>query len=113
MEMRQCPINTPNYKGVIPQTYDEACEVCGGTGDTGCLLEETGGEQAAGMGIFSVRMMPPEAAPKGVPVLVAGGIAMKKTGGDWFTGMDNENFTRKLEWEPKWWAAIPQQNDIT
>ena len=55
--------------------------------------------------------MPPENAPKGCPVLVAGGIAMRKTGGEWFSGMCEPAFSRRLEWEPKWWAAIPQQND--
>jgi hypothetical protein len=54
---------------------------------------------------------PPETAPKGAPVLVAGGIAMLKTGGVWFSGMTDEPFTRPLNWTPTWWAAIPQQND--
>ena len=54
---------------------------------------------------------PPRTAPEGAPVLIAGGIAMKKTGGKWFSGMSDEPFTRELNWEPKWWAAIPQKND--
>lgn len=54
--------------------------------------------------------MSPESAPKGVPVLVAGGIAMKKTGGEWYSGMDDVPFSRKLNWQPEWWAHIPQQN---
>ena len=37
--------------------------------------------------VVELRQMPPEIAPKGVPVLIAGGIAMKKTGGKWFSGM--------------------------
>lgn len=61
--------------------------------------------------IYPLRQMPPEIAPKGVPVLVAGGIAMKKTGGEWFTGMDGFAFERKLNWEPEWWACIPQGNE--
>jgi hypothetical protein len=55
--------------------------------------------------------MPPDCAPKGVPVLVAGGIAMRKTGGEWFSGMCDPAFSRALNWQPKWWAPIPQQND--
>jgi len=58
-----------------------------------------------------VHRLPADTAPKGVPVLVAGGIAMRKTGGGWFTGMEEPAFTRELNWEPKWWAFIPQQND--
>lgn len=43
----------------------------------------------------------------GVPVIVSGGIAMRKTGGEWFTGMEEPLFQRPLEWEPKWWMKIP------
>ena len=54
---------------------------------------------------------PPHTAPKGAPVLVAGGVAMLKTDGLWYSGMTDEPFTRPCIWEPKWWAEIPQQND--
>ncbi|EFL88333.1 hypothetical protein [Ahrensia sp. R2A130] len=36
---------------------------------------------------------------------------MKRTGGEWFTGMDDEPFTRKIEWEVTHWACIPQNFD--
>lgn len=52
-----------------------------------------------------------ELPPKGVPVLVAGGIAMRKTGDEWFTGMEEPLFQRPLEWTPKWWAKIPNENN--
>ena len=45
--------------------------------------------------------------PKGVPVIVCGGTAMLKTGGEWFTGMEEPLFQRRIEWEPLWWAPIP------
>lgn len=61
--------------------------------------------------IYELRQMPVDICPKGVPVLVAGGIAMLKTGGIWVTGMDDKPFTRELNWTPKWWANIPQQNE--
>ena len=61
--------------------------------------------------IYSLRQMPISSCPKGVPVLVAGGIAMLKTGGVWFSGMTDKPFTRELNWMPEWWAAIPQEND--
>lgn len=48
--------------------------------------------------------------PKGVPVIVAGGIAMLKTGDEWFTGMEEPLFQRRLEWTPKWWMKIPESN---
>lgn len=48
--------------------------------------------------------------PKGVPVIVAGGVAMLKTGGEWFTGMEEPLFQRSLEWSPMWWAPIPGDN---
>lgn len=54
---------------------------------------------------------PPETAPKGAPVLVAGGIAMRKTGDEWYSGMCEPPFSRRLEWQPQWWAVIPQQNE--
>lgn len=60
--------------------------------------------------IYKLRQMPPDIAPNGAPVLVAGGIAMKKTGGEWYSGMCDPPFSRRLDWEPEWWAAIPQQN---
>jgi len=50
---------------------------------------------------------PPDIAPKGVPVLVAGGVAMKKTGGQWFTGLEEPLFQRPIEWKVTWWAPIP------
>lgn len=65
-------------------------------------------ELEAGVGMITP--LPPECAPKGIPVLVAGGIAMKKTGGQWFTGMAEPAFERPIEWEVKWWSPIPQQN---
>jgi hypothetical protein len=61
--------------------------------------------------IYRLRQMPPEIAPKGVPVLICGGIAMKKTGGEWFSGMSDEPFTRKLNWFPEWWSSIPNGNE--
>lgn len=48
--------------------------------------------------------------PDGVPVIVAGGTAMRKTGGEWFTGMEEPLFQRPLQWEPLWWAPIPGDN---
>jgi hypothetical protein len=57
--------------------------------------------------------MSPECAPKGVPVLVSGGIAMKKTGGQWFTGMEDPAFERPIQWEVKWWARIPQASELS
>ncbi len=61
--------------------------------------------------IYQLRQMPIDICPKGVPVLVAGGIAMLKTGGVWVTGMSDEPFTREMNWTPKWWSVIPQGND--
>lgn len=46
--------------------------------------------------------------PKGVPVIVTGGVAVMKTGGEWFTGMEDPIYQRPLEWTPEWWAYIPQ-----
>ena len=63
-------------------------------------------EREAGSG-----RQPIETAPKGVPVLVAGGIAMQKTGGEWFTGMEEPRYERQLQWQPKWWMPIPADND--
>lgn len=45
--------------------------------------------------------------PNGVLVVVAGGVARRKTGGEWFSGING----RKLNWEPKWWIPIPGDND--
>lgn len=61
--------------------------------------------------IYPLRQMPVDICPKGVPVLVAGGVAMLKTGGVWVSGMGDEPFTRELNWTPEWWAGIPQGND--
>lgn len=59
--------------------------------------------------VIILKKMPPDEAPEGEPVLVAGGVAVKK-GDKWFSGMSDEPFTRVLKWAPKWWSAIPQQN---
>lgn len=53
-----------------------------------------------------------ELPPKGVPVIVAGGTAMLKTGGVWFSGMAAPLFTRPLAWTPQWWARIPNDNAV-
>jgi len=63
-----------------------------------------------GRNYLSLALLPPDSAPKGVPVLVAGGIAMKKTGGEWFSGMCEPAFSRPIIWDVQWWAVIPQQN---
>lgn len=55
---------------------------------------------------------PIETAPKGIPVIVAGGIAMQKTGGEWFTGMEDPRYERPLQWPPKWWMPIPTDTEI-
>jgi len=48
-----------------------------------------------------------EEPPNGVPVIVCGGIAVRKTGGEWFTGMEDPRYERELGWTPSWWAHIP------
>ena len=50
---------------------------------------------------------PIETAPKGIPVLVEGGLAMRKTGDDWYSGMESPLYQRPLQWQPKWWQPIP------
>tara|TARA_R110002072_G_scaffold100778_9_gene222061 strand:+ start:6218 stop:6427 length:210 start_codon:yes stop_codon:yes gene_type:complete len=50
---------------------------------------------------------PIETAPKGVPVLVAGGLAMQKTGGEWFSGMEEPLYRRMLQWTPTHWMPLP------
>jgi len=32
--------------------------------------------------------------------------------GVWFSGMTEPLFKRPLTWDPKWWARIPQDNDL-
>jgi hypothetical protein len=49
--------------------------------------------------------------PKGVTVIVAGGPAMLKTGGEWFSGIEEPMFTRTLQCTPEWWAYFPTDND--
>lgn len=44
---------------------------------------------------------------KGVPVFVAGGVACMKTGGDWYSGMDQPPYSRKMQWEPEYWMPMP------
>lgn len=44
--------------------------------------------------------------PRGVLVVVAGGVAKYLAGGDWRSGLTG----RLLSWEPKWWAPIPGDN---
>lgn len=53
----------------------------------------------------------PETTPKGIPVLVDGGVAMKKTGGEWFTGMEEPMFQRPLQWEPTFWIPLDAFNE--
>jgi hypothetical protein len=60
---------------------------------------------------LQLERFPPETAPKGVAVLIAGGVGMRKTGNEWFSGMSNPPFSRPLEWQPKWWAYIPNDNE--
>jgi hypothetical protein len=50
-------------------------------------------------------------APKGIPVIVAGGVAMQKTGGQWFSGMEEPLYQRQLEWIPTWWMPIPSDSE--
>ena len=54
------------------------------------------------------KWLPASEAPKGVPLIVEGGIAMKKTGDEWFTGMHEPQYTRKIQWEVKWFQFFPQ-----
>lgn len=60
----------------------------------------------------SIKIVPTaeEMPPKGVPVIVAGGLAMLKTGDEWFSGMEEPLYQRPLEWTPRWWMEIPSQN---
>jgi len=52
-----------------------------------------------------------ESAPKGVPVIVHGGLAMKKTGGVWVTGMEEPLYQRELGWDPECWMHLPRPNN--
>ena len=54
------------------------------------------------------RWRPENEAPKGVPVIVRGGIAMKKTSGEWFSGMEDPLYQRPLQWKPDCWMFIPE-----
>lgn len=49
---------------------------------------------------------PIETAPKGMPVIVNGGMAIQKTGNEWYTCMTTEG--RKLEWNPTHWMLLPE-----
>ena len=51
---------------------------------------------------------PENEAPKGVPVIVRGGLAMKKTGGEWFSGMEEPLYQRSLQWKPDCWMPLPE-----
>lgn len=55
-------------------------------------------------GMISVKDRLPE---NGVPVIVSGGLAMRKTGGEWFTGMEEPLYMRKIEWEVTHWMPLP------
>lgn len=48
--------------------------------------------------------------PKGLEVIVAGGTAMLKNDGNWYSGFEEPYFERQLEWTPKWWAHFPIEN---
>ncbi|MEM8636138.1 MAG: hypothetical protein AAGF33_14285 [Pseudomonadota bacterium] len=50
--------------------------------------------------------------PVFTPVIVAGGIAMLRSGDRWFSGLLEPVWEIPLNWEPKWWAEIPTENDI-
>lgn len=50
---------------------------------------------------------PIETAPKGIPVLVEGGLAMQKTGGLWYSGMEEPLYARQLSWKPTHWQPLP------
>jgi hypothetical protein len=60
---------------------------------------------------ITITQHPAGTAPLNCPVLVAGGVALKRSDGKWVTGMSDQPFTKELNWEPQWWSCIPQQND--
>jgi len=43
----------------------------------------------------------------GVPVIVKGGLAMRKTGGVWYTGMEEPLYQRPIEWQVTHWQPLP------
>lgn len=45
--------------------------------------------------------------PKGIPVIVDGGLAMRKTGDEWFSGMEEPLYKIKLQWAPTAWMHLP------
>ena len=45
--------------------------------------------------------------PNGVMVIVEGGIAKRTTGGEWFTGMEEPVFSRRIEWTVERWMPFP------
>ncbi len=55
---------------------------------------------------------PIETAPLDKVVIVAGGIAIQKSPGQWFTGMEAPHYERQLQWQPKWWVEIPTGEEI-
>lgn len=59
---------------------------------------------------IEIRQCSEELPPNGVPVIVCGGVAMMKTGGEWFSGMEEPLFERPLEWTPTWWMKIPNNH---
>ncbi len=47
-----------------------------------------------------------EPPQEGAVVLVAGGVAQYRDG-IWYTGMEEPLYQRPIEWDVKWWMAIP------
>lgn len=69
-----------------------ACPHCGGSGHKGDIPR-----------VATSRRLP----PRGIPVIVSGGIAALRSDGVWVSGTEEPLFGRELQWTPEWWARIP------
>lgn len=72
----------------------------------GALLHE------AADALEDMEWLPIETAPEGIPVLVPGGIAMQKTGGEWFTGMEEPMYQRRIKWDVTCWKHLPEPPEV-
>lgn len=74
------------------------------------LWEIAGESDGRPISPLALKRYSPDSAPKGIPVLIPGGVGIKHTGGKWVSAMGNT--FEELKWTPVWWAHLPEQEDF-
>ena len=61
---------------------------------------------------ISIYLMSESLPPYDRPLLISGGIGMFKSKGNYWVSLMPDSCDREIQWQVKWWAKFPEDEDV-